>query len=158
MATTLSNISIKDDSEWNTLLDLVYPVGSFYLSSQSTSPAEIMGGSWTQVISKYLRADNVFTTGGRDNITINQMPSHSHNVGTGTNPYAFITSDNNSVGSEVGSEWGGGGYKYPRVPESATISRRSFTQNTGGGQRFIQLIKLCIVGTERLNFWKRGDC
>lgn len=28
------------------LIDLVYPVGSFYMSSSSTSPATLFGGTW----------------------------------------------------------------------------------------------------------------
>lgn len=44
--TNLANISIKDNSDWNTLLDLVYPIGSYYFSNSSTSPADLLGGSW----------------------------------------------------------------------------------------------------------------
>lgn len=34
---------------WVNLLDVLYPVGSLYFSTASTSPASIIGGSWTQV-------------------------------------------------------------------------------------------------------------
>lgn len=35
-------------ANWVNLMDVIYPVGSIYLSASSTSPASIIGGSWTQ--------------------------------------------------------------------------------------------------------------
>lgn len=46
MATTLASISIKDNSTWNTYLNLIYPIGSVYISYTSTSPATRFGGTW----------------------------------------------------------------------------------------------------------------
>lgn len=50
----------------------VYPVGSLYFSSTSTSPAESFGGTWTQLNDgKFLRPSDSFgETGGSD--------THSH--------------------------------------------------------------------------------
>ena len=39
-------------------MDLVYPVGSIYQSTSSTSPAEMFGGTWVQVTDKFLKAGN----------------------------------------------------------------------------------------------------
>lgn len=76
MATTLANISIKDNSSWNTLLNLVYPVGSFYLSQNSTSPASRFGGTWSQLNDdKYLRC-GTWGSGGSNSA------SHSHTGGS----------------------------------------------------------------------------
>ena len=36
------------------LLDLVYPVGSIYLSVSDSSPASLFGGSWTQIRGRFL--------------------------------------------------------------------------------------------------------
>lgn len=36
-----------------TLLDIVYPVNSYYISEESTSPAEIFGGTWEQLPEGY---------------------------------------------------------------------------------------------------------
>ena len=54
MATTLANISIKDNSSWNTYLNLIYPIGSYYISNTSTSPSSRFGGSWSQVTGRVL--------------------------------------------------------------------------------------------------------
>lgn len=81
MATTLANISIKDLSSWNTYLDLIYPIGSYYLSNSSTSPGSRFGGTWTQIKDqRFLCGDTSVTTGGANSVTltIDQMPSHSH--------------------------------------------------------------------------------
>lgn len=70
-----------------------YPIGSIYMSTNSTSPAYLFGGSWTQLKSKYLLAANNdyslgqpptyngLTEGGRDkvNLTRAQLPPHVHN-------------------------------------------------------------------------------
>ena len=67
------------------LLVKVYPIGSYYWSSDNKSPSEIFGGSWTKINGRFLFAsDNnhyVGETGGEERVTlkINEIPSHSHN-------------------------------------------------------------------------------
>lgn len=67
------------------LVDLVYPVGSYYWSSNSTSPSTLFGGTWTQVKDRFVLAagDNysVNATGGEKThtLTVNEMPRHGHN-------------------------------------------------------------------------------
>lgn len=46
---------------WVNLLDVIYPVGSFYISNSASSPASIIGGSWTQINGAVLRG---YTTAG----------------------------------------------------------------------------------------------
>lgn len=78
MATSLANISIKDSSSWNTLLNLIYPVGSLYFSSSSTSPSSRFGGTWSSLADgRYLRLTS-WGTGGNNTMTVDQMPSHYH--------------------------------------------------------------------------------
>lgn len=82
MATNLANISIKDNEKWNTYLDLIYPIGSYYFSNSSTSPANLLGGSWTNVTGRFLYANNGTGTGGKNThtLTISEMPSHRHSA------------------------------------------------------------------------------
>lgn len=45
-------------ASWVNLLDIVYPIGSVYISNSSTSPSSTIGGSWTQVTGKFIRGNN----------------------------------------------------------------------------------------------------
>lgn len=54
----IKNSSTDYDTAWASgqwtelkplLLDLIYPVGSLYWSSNSTNPATLFGGTWTQI-------------------------------------------------------------------------------------------------------------
>lgn len=67
-------------------MDDVYPVGSIYLSYNSTSPATLFGGSWTRISSRFLyaaaSASEIGNTGGAATVTLTtaQIPSHTHAV------------------------------------------------------------------------------
>lgn len=69
---------------WVNLMDIVYPVGSVYLSISSTSPSSTIGGTWTQIKGAVLAAygANSFASsgnyGGSLKISVSQMPSHNH--------------------------------------------------------------------------------
>ena len=72
------------------LLDMIYPVGSIYISVNSTSPATLFGGTWVafgsgRTLVGINTNDDDFNivekTGGEKShiLTIDEMPSHSHN-------------------------------------------------------------------------------
>lgn len=72
---------------WVNLLDIVYPVGSLYFTNNDTSPAAIVGGSWTQIEpGTFLMAAgegyNVLSTGGANThtLTVKEIPSHRHSA------------------------------------------------------------------------------
>lgn len=52
------NIHFKINDVWRSLLDLLYPYGSVYYTLNSTSPSEIIGGTWTAIEGYFLQ--NVF--------------------------------------------------------------------------------------------------
>lgn len=41
-------------ANWINLLEVVYPVGSIYMSFNSTSPSSLIGGSWEQITDMFL--------------------------------------------------------------------------------------------------------
>lgn len=100
------------------LIDLVYPVGSFYISNSSVSPQTRFGGSWTQITNAVLRAYNGTGYAGSDThaITVNEMPSHKHALSWNLAQY--------DTGNPQGhtTDW--------NVPSSS----RQYTESTGGGQ------------------------
>lgn len=66
------------------LLDLLHPVGSIYQSTDSTSPAELFGGTWEQVKDVFLLAAGdshaAGSTGGEETHTLTkaELPDHNH--------------------------------------------------------------------------------
>ena len=60
-------------SSFISMTNLIYPVGSYYMSNSSTSPASLFGGSWTQVTSRFLYGSTSVTTGGSS--------THTHTYG-----------------------------------------------------------------------------
>ena len=69
----------------------LYPVGSVYISFNSTSPSTLFGGTWTRLKDKFLLASGDSyapnTTGGSATKTIGvtNMPSHNHSVSSSGN-------------------------------------------------------------------------
>lgn len=61
-----------------------FPVGAIYMSTKSTSPATLFGGSWTRIQGRFLLGANssysAGTTGGEAShtLTVDEMPSHNH--------------------------------------------------------------------------------
>lgn len=67
------------------IFDMIYPVGSIYMSTASISPAQLFGfGEWEQIKDTFLLAagDNhaLSSQGGEEThtLTISEMPSHTH--------------------------------------------------------------------------------
>lgn len=70
----------------NYILDNVYPVGSIYMSVNSTNPKNLFGGTWEQIQGKFLFGmDSSYpagSTGGEIThaLTIDEMPEHNHTI------------------------------------------------------------------------------
>ena len=98
--TTIDNAITDIQSLQSIILNTVYPVGSLYTSFNSTSPANIVGGTWVQIQNCFLMAAGssyaIGTSGGSAThthtsaahthttaghaLTVNEMPSHKHGV------------------------------------------------------------------------------
>lgn len=103
-----------------TIFNLIYPVGSIYMSVNSTSPQTLFGGTWTRIEDTFLLAAGgtykAGTTGGEatHKLTIEEMPSHNHYVPN----IKYTDSDS---GHAYAESWGGG-----------EDNRAIYTGNTGG--------------------------
>ena len=107
------------------IVDLIYPVGSLYLSVSSTSPATLFGGIWTRIKDRFLlAAGDVYSagaTGGEaaHTLTTDEMPSHRHYVGAVGWPV-------DAAGPEhINSNWGSSA--WPKVTPIDS------TDDAGGG-------------------------
>lgn len=104
------------------------------MSSNSTSPANIYGGTWSSLSGgRYLRANSSWDDGGSNTITVNQMPAHTHypsrrsfvycREGEGTNnlpaagnvlaSYGYLVDINRDSGITPSQATGGGQPFYP---------------------------------------------
>lgn len=68
----------------DTTLNMIYPIGSIYLSVNETNPGSLFGGVWEQIKDKFLLScGDTYqngTTGGEEKhtLTVAEMPSHDH--------------------------------------------------------------------------------
>ncbi len=99
---TPSKIAVLDDSGWvyhrtpaelladigaatvSVMLDKAYPVGSIYMSVNSTNPHSLFGGTWVQIKDRFLLAAGAAykagATGGEatHTLTVDEIPNHQH--------------------------------------------------------------------------------
>ncbi len=88
-------------------VDLIYPIGSIYLSLNDINPNKLFGGTWERIKGKTLvgvdESDTDFKTskltGGEKThkLTIAEMPSHTHDC---------KTYGNGGVSTKGGGLWG----------------------------------------------------
>lgn len=67
------------------LMDIIYPVGSIYITTNATSPADSIGGTWEQIENCLLAASgDTYNLAGRfsgsDIISRLAIPDHQHKV------------------------------------------------------------------------------
>lgn len=93
----------------------VYPVGSIYLSVNSTSPASLFGGTWTQLQNRFLLgAGSNYANGATGGaathtLTIDEIPSHDHAY---VSSAAFGTVPSGSAIAPIwGDQYGGTGIR-----------------------------------------------
>ena len=93
-------------------VDMIYPVGSIYMSANATSPETLFGGTWESVGGRFLLGADVTyaagSTGGEatHTLTVSEMPTHRHNsVKVAENYLTAWAAENsgNSSGFELSS-------------------------------------------------------
>lgn len=140
-------MSKKEYVDKEQLFELVYPVGSIYLSAAAVSPSTLFGiGKWEQIQDVFLLASGAYASlgsiGGSENhtLTINEMPSHTHmsafqedDSPTNTIKANAFTKDSFEINTNV--------YR--------STNNRSVL-NTGGGQPFSIMPPYLSI-----NVWKR---
>ena len=86
VATKFSEILGVIEQAKKDILLSAYPVGAIFISTDSTSPATLFGGTWERVKDTFLLAAgdtyDAGTTGGESThtLTIGEMPSHGHTL------------------------------------------------------------------------------
>ena len=82
MGQLAKNVNFYNNTSWTSLLDMIYPVGAYYISNSSTNPASLFGGAWSAVTGRFLYMNAGNYTGGENThtLTVNEMPSHRHRI------------------------------------------------------------------------------
>ena len=86
---------IYANGAWISTLLSAYPIGSIYMSTVSTNPGTLFGGTWAQLEDRFLlTAGSTYTagaTGGAATVTLsaNEIPAHTHGSKTLTGTIRF---------------------------------------------------------------------
>lgn len=126
------------------LLESIYPIGSIYMSVTNKSPASFLGGTWAQLKDRFLLgAGSSYTngsTGGASTVTltVDQMPSHGHNI--------YDDTDERLVGPYGGGDSGSHGITYSHAGRSNTL----MASVAGGGKSHNNMPPYLVV-----YMWKR---
>lgn len=81
-----TNLDSFHDDIISEIINLIYPVGSIYMSVNSTNPGELFGGTWEQIQGRFLLGQgsgySAGATGGEaeHTLSIAEMPKHGHKV------------------------------------------------------------------------------
>lgn len=120
----------------NKMIDMMYPVGSIYLSVNDVNPSTIFGGTWERIKDRFLLgAGDTYSngsTGGEatHTLTKEEMPEHGHAFGYNAGSrletaIAYSINLNGSVNPNIPSFTMGGDYG----------SAGSVTINTSGNSK-----------------------
>lgn len=136
-------VAVLDESGWiysralsSLILEAVYPVGSIYMSVNSTSPATLFGGTWEAIQGKFLLGayGNTYkagSTGGEatHTLTVDEMPKHTHSMYSGNSgaPETWepdggsylvdsVTEDKHTWWAPLGMNYAGGGASHNNMP------------------------------------------
>ncbi|MCH4007544.1 MAG: DUF859 family phage minor structural protein [Eubacterium sp.] len=118
------------------LLDLIYPVGSIYLSVNSASPADLFGGTWERIKDTFLLAAGdtyaAGSTGGSEDAVVvkhnhlqeshtHTQSAHKHGPGIDGARYLYYNYSDVQTGvSERSVASASGNYKAPVINSSST--------------------------------------
>lgn len=124
----------------NYILDNVYPVGSIYMSVNSTNPTNLFGGTWEQIQGRFLFGMNssypAGSTGGEitHKLTYAEMPAHAHYMASGNSgapdtwtPDAgsyvvdSVTDDKHTWWAQIGMNEAGGSEAHNNMPPYLSV-------------------------------------
>lgn len=110
------------------IVDLIYPIGSIYMSVSSTSPSVLFGGSWEKIEGKFIMSSDssysAGTTGGSNDAVV---VSHNHSASTNQSGSHTHTGESDSDGSHTHTISGGS-----HSHSGSTSSAGSHTHTFGG--------------------------
>lgn len=139
-----SNKIINQVSNNTDQLNRMYPIGSIYISVNSTNPSNFLDGQWEQLKDKFLLAcGDTYAAGSSGGeathqLTINEIPSHNHimetqywylnQAGTGTGGdnriFSWKKSDEEGItskGYKTPTEYSGNSHPHNNMPPYLSV-------------------------------------
>lgn len=96
----------KDSTGGKSIIDLIYPVGSIYMSVNSADPGTLFGGTWQQIKDRFLlSAGDTYAAGNTGGSADAVVVKHFHQPSTGDGFHAYMsgTAERVRVGTSTGS-------------------------------------------------------
>lgn len=142
------------------IVDMIYPVGSIYMSVNSTDPGTLFGGSWTQLKDRFLlSAGDTYkagSTGGEAShtLTVDEMPKHYHHV-----PYGDPQATSNDGAYEKGTSYNGNAHLSssnefigsPKYPSDSYYNQISISGKKGTSTQSFNIMPPYLT----VYMWKR---
>ena len=112
-----------------------YPIGAIYMSTNSTNPSTLFGGTWEQIKDKFLLASgDIYVNGSiggeaSHTLTVNEMPSHNHgsdirihqNNGGNKNMNRTTWSSSGDSGGQFSTHNTGGNQAHNNLPPYLSV-------------------------------------
>ena len=136
----MANVNNPDSDSYqnNEWLQIVYPIGSVYISASDIPPHELFGfGTWEQIKDTFLlcAGDNYAagSVGGEANhtLTVDEMPTHSHTFqrhmlnkdddGTNTGESGYGVTNKTIAIYETATGNAGGSQEHNNMPPYLTV-------------------------------------
>ena len=138
-------VAVLDNSGqvyYRTPADLIYPIGSIYMSVNATNPKELFGGTWEQIQGKFLLGMSssypAGSTGGEatHTLTSSEIPFHNHDIGQQGNtskilPTQIAVDDSSHSQYVTTLEGGASGWYKSSVAWDGRIATRDQTSPYG---------------------------
>ena len=110
------------------ILNIIYPVGSIYMSWNSTDPSKLFGGTWLRLKQGFVYCANTSceqgngtgTSTNNHKLTIAEMPNHSH--------AQYVTANPGTGGPGIRRDWDEDASGLSRYPQGSN------TGDCGGNQ------------------------
>lgn len=113
--------SERPDGTMLSIVDLIYPVGSIYMSVNSADPGTLFGGTWQQIKDRFLlSAGDTYTAGNTGGSAKATLPSHTHTVGSGG--YQLWGAKSGKGSTEPGNQISGDAKYYAAATGGSTAN------------------------------------
>lgn len=117
------------------IIDLIYPVGSPYISFNSTDPSTLFGGTWEQIKDRFLlAAGDTYAAGSSggsaDAVCVSHthtQAAHSHGTGDSSHKNFPVVKSGVSIYNDNADLLSGSANSYPYANEKSAWSSRTAT-------------------------------